>query len=448
MALISVREHGRVHIGEFDPSRPSITVAQAELATGLKAIYGFDVFRYLNGSTIAAQQYVGAFQLGPNTIEVLPKVEAGDLSVRRNLVAMLAVALELEIAEGEIARLANQNHGILEILIRLFCDKLFFQVHRGLVRRYEGREENLTVLRGRLVVAEQVRRNAANPERLFCKFDEFQEDNPLNIVLKAAIRLLLGVARTLENQRRLSELLLAFDSVADCHRSALPWQRVEFDRLSHRYRACFLLAELFLRKAPPDITGGRGQAFSLFFDMNLLFEEYIGRVAMRVLQPLGIVTRLQSPQRYLAFEEGQQRSAFLMKPDVTASRDGRVRWILDTKWKELSAGEAREGVAQSDLYQMYAYASCYNCSDVVLLYPHHRSLGQCAGVRASYLLNPWAERTSQEPARRVRVATMDLADLKTVPGQLERIVLGHNEQAPAEIANGAQGEAEQDVELG
>ncbi|CAJ0787092.1 MAG: hypothetical protein I4O36_05845 [Ralstonia pickettii] len=157
---------------------------------------------------------------------------------------------------------------------------------------------------------------------------------------------------------------------------------------------------------------------------------------MRVLQPLGIVIRLQSPQKYLAFEESQQRSAFLMKPDVTASRDGRVRWILDTKWKELSAGEAKEGVAQSDLYQMYAYASCYNCSEVVLLYPHHGALGQSAGVRATYLLNPWAERASQEPARRVRVATMDLADLKTVPRQLERIVLDYNAQAPVEIADG------------
>ncbi|WP_308142726.1 McrC family protein [Burkholderia pseudomallei] len=435
MALISVREHGRVQVGEFDPSRPSVTAAQAELATGLKSIYGFDVFRYLNGRAIAAHQYVGAFQLGPHTIEVLPKVEGGDASVRRNLVAMLAVALELDIAEGEIARLAKQNYGILEILIRLFCDKLFLQVHRGLVRRYEGREESLTVLRGRLVVAQQVRRNAANPEQLYCRFDEFQEDNPLNVVLKAAIRLLFSVAQTLENQRRLAELLLAFDGVSDCHIDALPWHRVTFDRLSDRYQACFSLAELFLKKAPPDVTGGRGQAFSLFFDMNLLFEEYIGRMAMRVLRPRGILTRLQSPQKYLAFEVSQQRSAFLMKPDVTALRDGRVRWILDTKWKELSPGEAKEGVAQSDLYQMYAYASCYDCSDVVLLYPHHRSLGPTAGVRASYLLNPWAESARQEGTRRVRVATVDLADLKTVPEQLERIVLGNEEQRPVDIAD-------------
>lgn len=435
MALISVREYGRVHIGEFNPELPSISVGQAEFATSLRSIYGFDVFRYVNSRTISAQQYVGAFQLGPHTVEVLPKVGGGPRDVRRNLVTMLAETLSLDIAEGEIAQLAQQNQGILEVLIRLFCDKLFFEVHRGLIRRYEGCEENLAVLRGRVVVEEQVRRNGANPERLFCRFEEFQENNPLNVVLKAAIRLLFGLARAPENQRRLTELLLAFDAVSDCAIGALPWQRVKFDRLNDRYKDCFSLAELFLKNVPPDFGGGKSRAFSLFFDMNLLFEEYIGRVAMRALRPRGITAKLQSPQKYLAVEEGQQqRPSFLMKPDVTGIRNGSVSWILDTKWKELVAGEARDGVAQSDLYQMYAYASCYNCADVVLLYPHHESLGPTAGVRASYLLNPWSSEGSEDAARRVRVATIDLADLKTVPTQLAKILLGDGQAKTCELA--------------
>ena len=60
---------------------------------------------------------------------------------------------------------------------------------------------------------------------------------------------------------------------------------------------------------------------------------------MRVLQPLGIVIRLQSPQKYLAFEESQQRSAFLMKPDVTASRDGRVGTVEG--WRIAGTGTRR-----------------------------------------------------------------------------------------------------------
>lgn len=426
MALISVREYGKLHIGEFDAARPAVTCGQATRLTDLKATYGFEVFKYINGTTLAAQQYVGVFQLGPHTVEVLPKVDRDAPNVRRNLVAMLAIALDLDISEGDVARVAIQNQGVLEILIRLFCDKLFAQVHRGLVRRYEGREESLSVLRGKLGVVEQVRLNAANPERLFCRFDEFQEDNPLNQVLKAAIRLLLKVSRELKNQRQLAELLLVFEAASDCPRASLPWNRVVFDRMSDRYKPCFKLAELFLKMTPPDVSGGGVQGFSLFFDMNTLFEEYIGRLAIRVFGPLGYRVTLQGPQQYLAFNEDLKRPAFAMKPDVVGHLNSKTAWILDTKWKQLAMEEAKDGVAQSDLYQMYAYANCYGCPDVVLLYPHHKELGPVAGIRGNYLLNPWLLEVSNMEGRRVRVATINLENLKTVPAQLRQLFLPEN----------------------
>lgn len=431
MALISLREYGKLHIGEFDPVRPSVLLSQAEVLTNLKATYGFEVFKYVNKETIAAQQYVGVFQLGSHTVELLPKVDGDAVNVRRNLVAMLAVALDLDISEGDVARVAVQNHGILEILIRLFCDKLFAQVHRGLVRRYEGREENLSVLRGKLGIVEQIRLNAANPERLFCRFDEFHEDNPLNQVLKAAIRLLLKASRELTNQRQLAELMLVFEGVSDCPRESLPWTRVVFDRLSERYRPCFKLAELFLKNTPPDVTGGAAQGFSLFFEMNTLFEEYIGRMAIRVFGPLGYRVTLQGPQQYLAFDENLKRPAFAMKPDVVGRLGSKNAWILDAKWKQLSMKETKDGVIQSDLYQMFAYANCYDCPDVVLLYPHHKELGPDAGVRGNYALNPWLHEVSNRENRRVRIATIKLEDLKTVPEQLRKIFLPENSVARA-----------------
>lgn len=423
MALISIREYGKLHIGEFDSVRPSIFPSQAEILTNLKPIYGFDVFKYINGTTIAAQQYVGTFQLGPHTVEILPKVDGIAINVRRNLVAMLAVALDLDISEGDIARVAVQSHGILEILIRLFCDKLFMQIHKGLIRRYESREDNLSVLRGKLGLVEQIRLNAANPERLFCRFDEFQEDHPLNQILKAAICLVLKASREPANQRKLTELMLVFSGVSTCPKESLPWTGVVFDRLSERYRPCYKLAELFLRGSPPDVTGGATQGFSLFFEMNTLFEEYIGRLAMRVFGPSGFRVTLQGPQQHLAFNEDLKRPAFAMKPDVVGTLNSKTAWILDTKWKQLSIEESKDGVVQSDLYQMFAYANCYDCPDVVLLYPHHKELGHDAGVRGSYLLNPWASKVNMNETRRVRVCTINLEDLKSVPAQLLQIFL-------------------------
>lgn len=420
MPLISLREYGKLHIGEPDLSRPAITASQAAHLRSLKRVHGFDVFKYVNENTLSAQQYVGATQVGGLTVEVLPKIEgiADNTTIRRNLVAMLSVALDLEISEGDVARVATQNHGILEVLIRLFCDKLFAQVHRGLVRRYEGREENLPVLRGKLGVKEQVRLNAANPERLYCRFDEFQEDNPLNQVLKAAIRLLLKASRELSNQRKLAELMLIFEGVSAVPRHSLTWHRIAFDRLNDRYRPSYKLAQLFLTNTPPDVSGGGVQGFSLFFEMNSLFEEYVGRIARRVFRAEDYQVALQGPIRYLAVDESSKRDVFAMKPDVVGLKDRVPQWIMDTKWKQLSQEEAKEGVSQSDLYQMYAYANRYACSDVVLVYPHHAGMGATAGLRTSYQLKSW----TGGGVARIRVATLDLSDLKSVPWQLSSIL--------------------------
>jgi 5-methylcytosine-specific restriction enzyme subunit McrC len=187
------------------------------------------------------------------------------------------------------------------------------------------------------------------------------------------------------------------------------------------YRPAYKLAQLFLTNTPPDVSGGGVQGFSLFFEMNNLFEEYVGRIARRIFRQAGFQVVLQGPQRHLAIDERSGLNAFAMKPDVVGLNDRLVVWIMDTKWKELSREEAKEGVAQSDLYQMYAYANCYACSDVVLVYPHHAGMGSVAGVRASYKLKSWAGGQEQEGEARIKVATLDLSDLKSVPKQLSAI---------------------------
>lgn len=424
MALISVSEYQRVRVGEpsSDDSTPCITRAQADILTNQKARLGFEIFKYVNGSAVAAQQYVGVFQTGDLTVEVLPKIDVEVSHVRRNLVAMIAATMDLTIKDGGMALVGTQSHCILEILIKLFAEKLFEELRRGLVRRYERREESLSVLRGRLDVVHQMRVNIGNPERLYCRYQDFLEDIPLNQVLKATLKRLLKISRQSSSQRLLAELLLMLDTVSDVPVGQLAWHDVHFDRMSERYRLSYKLAEMFLRNMPPDVTAGRHEGFSLFFDMNVLFEEYIGRVAQRVMRDSGIEVSLQGRrgnQRYVALDS-KGCGAFGLKPDIVGVRAGRYEWILDTKWKMLSQMEWREGVAQPDLYQMYAYASCYDCTKVLLLYPHHHELVGEPGVRQTFSLNPWGKNSMTQ--RDVTVASVDLRELGAVPAQLSLLL--------------------------
>ena len=113
--------------------------------------------------------------------------------------------------EGEFAALDTQRRDLLEILIRLFANRLLSAVRRGMPRRYLTHEEDLALLRGGLDVKRQFTHLAVRPNRLACRYDELSSDTPLNRVLKAAVSRLAGCTRSAANARRLAELAARFE---------------------------------------------------------------------------------------------------------------------------------------------------------------------------------------------------------------------------------------------
>ena len=167
------------------------------------------------------------------SLEILPKIEPGDgesdASVRARLVHMLDVALDLDISPGEAAAMARQYHTLLDILVRIFADRLLAEARRGLPRHYNAREDDLPALRGRLDVMRQFTINAVRPDRLSCRFDSLEADTPLMRVMKACTVMLHRHARQYETQRRLAELRFMMNDVPDMPVKSLPWNRVVID---------------------------------------------------------------------------------------------------------------------------------------------------------------------------------------------------------------------------
>jgi 5-methylcytosine-specific restriction enzyme subunit McrC len=423
MAVLALREYDRITCGQaFDPAnrviRPDQHRALEKFSEGYQKLHKVTVFQHGPRLSLVAQNFVGVINLGRDQVEVLPKIEGETSQVRHNLAEMISVVLDLELYDDDSTQVDKHSDSILEVLIRLFCQKLWQCVRKGIVRRYEFRSENLTVLRGRLSVANQIRHNMARPDRLACMFDEFDENNPLNHALKTALRILTKVAKTQANQRNIAELMFCFQEVDDIHPSAIDWEKAATNRLSARYKSVLTLARLFVEGKCPDIVSGSGDGFALLFDMNQLFENYVGAVSKRVFSREGLKVSLQGPKRHLA-RLASGTAVFQLKPDIVATDETGIAFIIDTKWKRLREQAYREGVTSTDVYQMYAYSTQYASPDVVLLYPHHRELGDWKPRRAQYWVNGVAGVMALN--QRVCVSTIDMRDLKSLPRQLMSI---------------------------
>ncbi len=371
VSAFTVREWQELPIGE---SGVSLAAAQRLHALAERETRRLRVAQPVLSRTarpgLRAGQVVGVLSVPGANLEILPKIDGEtDGGVRRSLTRMLAVAFGLPVAERETSSMATQRENLLELLVRLFADRLLVAVRRGLPLRYQRREEELSLLRGKLDIRRQLLRHATRADRLACTYDELSVDTPLNRVLSAAVRWLSGVTRIAANGRKLGELSARFESVGE---SADPLaELVRLDRTNITFHRLHALARLFLAGDWQSTMAGGKEGFTLLFAMNDLFEVYMGRSIQIALASRSV--RLQRRDRY-ALEEGQL-GRFRLKPDIVVDSD----IVIDTKWKRLDPGKTNLGVVESDIYQMLAYARAYRARHLVLLYPWHEALPE-AGI--------------------------------------------------------------------
>lgn len=376
-------------------------------------------------SALRAQQVVGIVAANNCTLEILPKIDVPAASdeaaaqglIRKKLVHLLAVAMDLDIDGGTFTELGWQKDNLLEILIRLFSVKLIDALRQGMPRRYVEHEEEIATLRGRLDVTRQFTKLAANPARLACRFDELSPDIAVNQIMRTAIERLRRISQSPDNQRRLSELAFGYADITPVPLQALRWDDVRLDRTNARWKDLLALARLLLGERFQTTSMGEQAGFSLLFEMNTLFEEYVGRMLRRALAGSGLSVHLQGGRLYCLEAADGGRRTFQTRPDIVIKRGAEVVHIVDTKWKRIAPriDDPKQGVSQSDVYQMMAYGELYQCRSLTLLYPHHGALHDRPGALGRHRVGA--------TMRELRTASVDIANHKTVGDQLRALLL-------------------------
>lgn len=342
---------------------------------------------------IKARGVVGIVVAEDCSLEILPKIDFDDDAtdevrekgrVRRRLVHMLAKALDIRLDVGKVTELDWQNSTLLEVLIKLFAQKLIEAVRQGMPRSYIPHEEDLKALRGRVDHVRQFTILAVNPSKLACCFDELAPDIALNQIMKAAVNKLLGLSRSSANQQILRELAFVYADVSNVPIERLPWQRVRFDRTNARWRELYDLARLLLYDRYQNTTVGGENGFALLFEMNVLFEQYVARTLARLLIGTDLKVIQQGGLRYCLNSEAG--GLFQTKPDILIKSGDQTVQIIDTKWKRISSriDDRKQGISQADVYQMFVYARLYQCPRLTLLFPHHNKLGGRDGLQATH----------------------------------------------------------------
>jgi len=416
-------EQSRVPIGRSPGAADaSLGSDEASALVDMGESMGARIASWHGARAVQLHQFVGAVRVGDLHSEILPKIDGlgGPEAIRRSLFAVLTMTQDLEARESEAAGFLESAEPFICVLARLYCRRLFEAVRFGLRQEYVAHDELLPVLRGKVQWPAQARRQASQRLEFRCLFDERSADTPLNQTLKAA---LLAAETMLEGAAATSDAVELRHLLADVSDACPPREvvaRLRTDRMSRRLAPLLALAKLILGDRSPDLgrtaTGGR-RSYAVVWDMNVLFEEYVGRVCQDVLEPKGLDVDLQEAgSLHLAEEAETRRKTFLLKPDILVRKGRSPRVVADTKWKRLDPRRADLGVSGEDVYQVLAYAHRYATDTAVLIYPHHAAVGR-PGLQRDFVI----QGGGTAPVV-VRVMTVDLARLERVPGEVGEVV--------------------------
>ena len=315
------------------------------------------------GKVLQAQNYVGVLQTKDGiTIEILPKIRELDTKTSKEiLIKMLKTLKKSPFKNFNMAHLKSVNIPLLEIFITMFLNELSKLIKKGIKSDYVSKEENLAYLKGKLQIKEQIAKNYIHKERFFVSYDEYVSDRVENRLIKTTLHYLYKQSKLNSNKKRIREYLFVFDEVGVSYTIKSDFSKVKLGRQMKDYEQILIWAKTFLLGSSYSPHKGSDLAFALLFDMNKLFESYVGHYLKNQRYNLS----LQDKQHHLTFSE--QIGVYSLRPDIVIDK-GKI--IADTKWKLLSQEKTRQGISRSDLYQMYAYGTKYkNCKRMYLIYP-------------------------------------------------------------------------------
>ncbi len=203
---IRVFEHGVLRCGR------ELTARQFDALVAFNDAEGGDYFQ-VGHRRIRFRQYVGFLQVGGLAIEVLPKADkdsGGEAPWRDALLDMLRMAGSLRLRRSTEAQLRTRDASLLELYVLHFVTLTEQLLHEGLAKGYRRVQRNAPVFRGRLLLDQQLRKNATRPHFSFTEQSSFDRNMLPNCILRAALEIVRHIPLSSRTQAQVDRVLLAF----------------------------------------------------------------------------------------------------------------------------------------------------------------------------------------------------------------------------------------------
>ena len=243
---------------------------------------------------VKAYNFVGLASYKGKVIEILPKImkqfnnpegikkDDFDETIKnmsKKLMFMLSYIKSTDIYSNGMANQKLLTSPFLEVFILLYAKKLYALLLAHFKNSYRIIEDNLPVLKGKILWNKQIRYNYVNRHKFYQEYEEFDENHLMYIIFKTVSFYLINKTTLSENKVLLSQIISILENVDTYDLEESDFKKIHFDRQNIIYEEVFNLGHALYFEKIPSITKAENDFFAIFFDMNKVFEEFIFRFA-------------------------------------------------------------------------------------------------------------------------------------------------------------------------
>ena len=320
------------------------------------------------GIKISTGFYVGAIEFNRFILNVLPKFTNFD-----NLGRMMAFCYieKVDFPDFEEIRfLESVNHPMefLMIAFERLCQKL---IRRGLYRSYVTYNDDVSYMKGKLMIKQQILNTMKFNMKFNCEYDEFTSNNIENQIILHTLKKCKLITKQSELKTKIEKLIHQIDREIEDEVITLDdFKKIGFTSLNQNYQDPLVLAKLIIANIGMFNLREMKTKFIIPFFVHMpdMYEKFLEKLFL-AKQWYPLVTKRQNPS-HPWLKDGKQEKE--MRPDLVTYKGGlqneNIVSVIDAKYMEdIKEGERYQiAFYLNEYHKQLAYAICCTTKQTIV----------------------------------------------------------------------------------
>ena len=308
-----------------------------------------------------------------------------------------------------------------DLLADILAKGIGIQLKQGLYREYINRQEELSVLRGKINMSGMIKNQLVHKRVLTCDFDDLSENNLFNQIIKTTVSLLLR-NDTVKSKYKddLKKKMLFFSNIDFLEPTSIRWSSIRFQRNNQTYRMLISICQLILEGMLMTTDTGEYRLASFIDEQRMcrLYEKFILEYYSRHYPEL----KVSASQIPWSVDDGVRTMLPMMQSDIHLQK-GNTVLIIDAKYYSHTTQTQydKHTLHSNNMYQIFAYVKN---RDYEFGEEEHTVSGMLLYAKTEEEVQP--DHVYQMHGNQISVRTLDLnLPFVDIAGQLNQIAESH-----------------------